>query len=1686
MRLLSNLLLCIFTIVCFAEENLEDRIILSTPEQISTLYSERSQLIGGLVSPLSGQVSLRQTDLVIKGAESLHLTRSYLAPSIPSSFPRHKKKQEEWNKYYLGEYLLSHYKGWVYLPQLLLEYCTGSNSVRYTDANGATLEFILSSNLKAKLSSEPYAIHNTAGETPSGQYDPRNTEITYSKTKNTFTVKSPDGTLRLYSYSFTTSTGNYLFLLQKEILPHGKVLSYSYAKNSLISIESKDPKERYTYAKLTIDNHLTLKGGSLVFKTPANLQAEHKHTRRQLKYKLDVIPTTGQKVTFHEVNPILPSLLTEVHSPFFQGETLSYDQNFLLENFLGKDHTFKCSYATYDNHYKLQTLSFPVGPNASFTPVYTLDYHPPIAGKQGGHTLIKQADGTYIQYDFSKDLLTTSIKWLDEQKTLKKQKILTWTKSHYLSSIEIQDKTGTILHKKTYDYDTFGNPTLETLHGNLTGKSPNETYTITREYSKDGRNLLLKEQTEEGKITKWEYLPETNLLTTKLIYDQEQILLREFHTYDDSNNLIQTIHDDGSSADPNNLTNVTQRTLTTYHLRQEQPFLHMPESCTLTYSDQGEEKLLKQTHFVYDTYGNIKEEHIYDSNGKFAYTLYKTYNQRGNLLSETTPLGEEVTYDYDLHGRLKYKTSPSNRLHTTLSYDKQGRLTQKEETGENLQHLHTYDYDPLDRLTQKTDPFENPTTYTYDPLTHQTIQTDFPPIASLEGSSLPIQTHATYDPLGRPLTQTDPNGNTTHTTYNAHGSPLSITYADDTQETHTYYKNGQPASYTDPDGLTVHYKRDILGRVLKKTYSTDEKLAEESYTYSGFNLLSHTNKEKHTKQFFYDGAGRKIREEYCGHVTHFTYNPLGFLEKITYENDENTLVIFYTRDNLGQILKEEKSNLAGEILYKKAYTYDSDGNQITLTHYIDSQKAKQTFEYDPFGRLTLHIDPLGYLTTYHYQENHLNTLGQKTLQIKITDPLRITKIKTHNAHGQITEETTLDPHHQTIAHHQNIYDPSGNRIYRIDDVYHDTSYQYPQITKQTYNKRHLLESTTRGYDTLDPRTTLYDYSPAGKLEIKTNPDGITLNYYYNDLGFLESLQSSDRQIDHSFKHNKEGQLLSTTDENTKDTLTRHWDPHGNLIQEILPSGLTLQKSYDNLNRTKTLNISDIRTIHYTYNPLHLKQVTLTNNQNSYTHTYNTYDLSGNLLTETPIHNLNTIHHHYDIKGRPTQTSSPYLTQTTTYDPKDQIQTTTLNTQETHYTYDPLGQLQTETNTLSHTYDSLHNILTKDNQTHQITPLNELVAEDYDLNGNQRTHQDLTLTYDPLNRLTTLTKDNLTIHYTYDPLGRRLTKTVATKAEYYIYDNNEEIGALTETKTLKNLKVLGATPRHKMRQPIAIELEGKVYAPILDQQNNICKLVDPHQNIQTTYHYSAFGEKNTPKTQNPWRYFSKRTDPESNLIYFGKRYYSPHQARWLTTDPAGFTDSLNLYQYALNNPFKYYDPDGQFLFMFAAVPLIAWGAGVALPSISAIAAPIIYGAITGAVIYGSYKGIEALNAKSDDYSPKDDYTNYVRQYSKEGTKMERKKKGDVDPSLPTDPENDPNWIDVSHPEAKEAGHSTFENVKTGEKIRWDKGKPGASGHKGHDHYHRKDPADNYLDGKGKPVSDGSDPSHLYPPEWVWWE
>jgi RHS repeat-associated protein len=59
----------------------------------------------------------------------------------------------------------------------------------------------------------------------------------------------------------------------------------------------------------------------------------------------------------------------------------------------------------------------------------------------------------------------------------------------------------------------------------------------------------------------------------------------------------------------------------------------------------------------------------------------------------------------------------------------------------------------------------------------------------------------------------------------------------------------------------------------------------------------------------------------------------------------------------------------------------------------------------------------------------------------------------------------------------------------------------------------------------------------------------------------------------------------------------------------------------------------------------------------------------------------------------------------------------------------------------------------------------------------------------------------------------------------------------------------------------------------------------------------------------YRFSGKERDDATGFSYFGQRYYVPWIGRWLSPDPIGPADSINLYQYVLGNPINRIDSDG---------------------------------------------------------------------------------------------------------------------------------------------------------------------------------
>jgi RHS repeat-associated protein len=83
-----------------------------------------------------------------------------------------------------------------------------------------------------------------------------------------------------------------------------------------------------------------------------------------------------------------------------------------------------------------------------------------------------------------------------------------------------------------------------------------------------------------------------------------------------------------------------------------------------------------------------------------------------------------------------------------------------------------------------------------------------------------------------------------------------------------------------------------------------------------------------------------------------------------------------------------------------------------------------------------------------------------------------------------------------------------------------------------------------------------------------------------------------------------------------------------------------------------------------------------------------------------------------------------------------------------------------------------------------------------------------------------------------------------------------------------------------------------------------------------YAYGPFGELirkphpgSTYASVNPFLFSTKFWDAETDLLYYGYRYYNPGTGRWLNRDSIGELGGLNLYGFVGNNPLKWIDHFG---------------------------------------------------------------------------------------------------------------------------------------------------------------------------------
>ncbi|WP_265587992.1 RHS repeat domain-containing protein, partial [Sphingomicrobium arenosum] len=244
-----------------------------------------------------------------------------------------------------------------------------------------------------------------------------------------------------------------------------------------------------------------------------------------------------------------------------------------------------------------------------------------------------------------------------------------------------------------------------------------------------------------------------------------------------------------------------------------------------------------------------------------------------------------------------------------------------------------------------------------------------------------------------------------------------------------------------------------------------------------------------------------------------------------------------------------------------------------------------------------------------------------------------------------------------------------------------------------------------------------------------------------------------------------------------------------------------------------------------------------------------------------------------------------------------------------FSYTPAGQIAT--------VDRSHEAYSFDGhqpgtENYTVNGLNQFVtaageAMDYDARGNLTDWGTRQFGYDSENFLTSGPNG---VSLSYDPLGRLRTLVDGQGVETnFVYDGLDLIqetdgggNALrwyVHGPGMDNPLVWyeGATPGSGNRQYL-----------MRDERGSIVSVTDNAGQIVAVNSYGAYGEPGAGNVGR-FQYTGQTWIDELDLYYYKARFYSPDLGRFMQTDPIGYGDGLNFYNYVGGDPINFADPLG---------------------------------------------------------------------------------------------------------------------------------------------------------------------------------
>ena len=756
-------------------------------------------------------------------------------------------------------------------------------------------------------------------------------------------------------------------------------------------------------------------------------------------------------------------------------------------------------------------------------------------------------------------------------------------------------------------------------------------------------------------------------------------------------------------------------------------------------------------------------------------------------------------------------------------------------------------------------------------------------------------------------------------------------------------------------GDVIRISYDATNLVLEKRWRYDDRgnvVSEETapygateftgnaYTYDsdGRYLLTKTDALGHTTTFSgYNKFGKPAAsKDYRHRETTYSYDSWGDLISTFYpdgSNEQTTVswggVGLYTVtsistgkprtithcDDLGREIKSGVERFDGQWQWVDK-EYDSRGrlSRVSLPYREEAASYWNTYSYDDYNRQTSITEASGKVSSWSYDGTSVTSVKDGITSTRTTDASG-NVISVSDAGGTITYTLRNDGQPSSITAPGNVkttftYDDYGRRVKMVDPS------AGIQIDSCVWNSDGSSKQTHT-----NPNGTVVTYKDKyGRTTSVERPGEYNTTYAYDTYGRLSSEQSTN----------------GTGVEYTYDAFDRVLSS-----RETVPDGKWLRKNYCYGDQGVLLSVQYesqdgvITTENYTYDNGYNTNITLPDDT-----------IVRSLVSENDFGMATEIHtgsinreYGFTVFGFPTYrdmecgTLQDFIYQ---FDPLTGnllVRQDVLNKNTERFGYDNLNRL-TSIGDLSVVYADNGNITSMDgvgmmeygttSRPYQITTL-------YPESDNLAPSRVQNVSYTCYSRPSILTEGGRSAAFTYDGEGKRVKMYVADGStplltRYYVGDRYEfdQTSGGTKERLYLGGDVYSA--------PMVLQRENGgdwvAYNIGRDYLGSITHIVTLDGTLVAEYSYDPWGRLRDPETleiyaagEEPELFLGRGFTGHEHLTWFGlinmnARLYDPLLGRFLSPDPyiqaPDFTQNFNRYSYALNNPLKFTDDDGEYL------------------------------------------------------------------------------------------------------------------------------------------------------------------------------